>query len=275
VFRIIESYTEAKNAATPSEDGMAASPFYAAVIDGATSTRSVTSGATTADLPGTPGRMAMETIRQCIAGFPPGLTLRQTADWLTEAVRSLWEIYEPLGQRPTASVVLYSAARREVWQVGDCPFLLDGVEYRGAKAVDRLLANLRARTTRRLLAEGRSTDELLATDPGRQAILPYLRAQVRLQNAAPTQRRAFGVVDGSEIPDAHLRVYPLTEGPHSLILASDGYPQLLDTLEATEAHLHELLAADPLCIGPLLGTKGVRPGAASYDDRTYLRLDVE
>ena len=32
------------------------------------------------------------------------------------------------------------------------------------------------------------------------------------------------------------------------------------------------LAADPLCIGALRSTKGLGPGQASFDDRSYLRI---
>ena len=58
----------------------------------------------------------------------------------------------------------------------------------------------------------------------------------------------------------------------SVVLASDGYPRILPTLAASEEALAGLLAADPLCIGPLCGTKGVRPGNVSFDDRAYVRL---
>lgn len=270
-----ESFTQAKSAALPSEDGLAASVYYAAVIDGATSARPASGE--------TPGHMAMATVRQCISGFPPGLTLRQAADWMTEAVRSLWELFHEEGadpnQRPTpcptASVVIYSAARREVWQIGDCPFLLDGIEVRGTKAVDSLLSAWRARTVRRLLSEGMTQEALLANDLGRAAILPYLQRQQRLQNVPSTkQRRAYGVVDGQPIPEEFLRVYPLSPGPHDLVLASDGYPRLFPTLAETEAHLKELLKQDPLCIGPLMGTKGIRPEQDSFDDRTYLKIAI-
>jgi glycerophosphoryl diester phosphodiesterase len=281
-----ESFTQAKSAALPSEDGLAASAYYAAVIDGATSARpaSAHSGSARPTSGETPGRMAMETLQQCISGFPPGLTLRQAADWMTEAVRSLWELFQAEGaapnQRPTpcptASVVIYSVARREVWQIGDCPFLLDDVEHRGAKAVDALLSAWRARTVRRLLAKGMTQEALLQNDPGRAAILPYLQRQQRLQNVEPAlQRRAYGVVDGQPIPEAFLRVYPLSPGRHELVLASDGYPRLFPTLAETEAHLMELLRQDPLCIGPLIGTKGLRPGQDSFDDRTYLKLQID
>jgi len=39
----------------------------------------------------------------------------------------------------------------------------------------------------------------------------------------------------------------------------------------SEELLARLLAEDPLCIGPLKGTKGVALGNVSFDDRAYLR----
>jgi len=61
---------------------------------------------------------------------------------------------------------------------------------------------------------------------------------------------------------------------HTLVLATDGYPVLMPNLKDSEQALHQLLLEDPLCIGPLLGTKGMRPGNKSFDDRTYLKLEI-
>ncbi len=283
MYEVIETFSEAKSTAMPSEDGVAVTVSYAAVIDGATAkTNPDTPQATAETHPDTPqataetpGHLAMTTLRSCIAGFPPGLTATQAAEWMTEAMRALWELYpDDAAARPVASVVLYSDARREVWQIGDCPFLLDGEEHRGAKSIDRLLASWRARATRRLLAAGADPAWVRRTDAGREAIVPLLRRQALLQNADPSRRRSFGVVDGNTIPDTFIRVYPLSPGVHHLVLASDGYPRLFNTWSESETHLHALLQQDPLCIGSLLGTKCVRPGANSFDDRTFLSLKV-
>jgi glycerophosphoryl diester phosphodiesterase len=59
-----------------------------------------------------------------------------------------------------------------------------------------------------------------------------------------------------------------------IILASDGYPELFDTLEETERYLFQMLTKDPLCIHELRGTKGVRPGNQSFDDRSYISFRV-
>jgi hypothetical protein len=278
-MKIIEQFSEAKSTAAPSEDGVAVSRFYAAVIDGATA-HDVKNDLTAE----TPGHRAMRCLCAAVLQLPPECTAFEAVRLLTEAMRSeLPAIDVPTKQRPTASAVIYSDKRGEVWQVGDCPFCYDGREVRGTKEVDRLLSARRAEVTRKLLSAGVEVERLRAEDPGRQAILPYIRSQQRLQNADPKCRRAFGVFDGREIPEAFVHVYRLrdvtsTRGngtTHSLILASDGYPQLLPTLQDTEERLQILLRRDPLCIAELQGTKGVQPGAHSYDDRSYLRLEID
>ncbi|WP_338316492.1 hypothetical protein, partial [Streptomyces bohaiensis] len=110
----------------------------------------------------------------------------------------------------------------------------------------------------------------------RAAIMPLLTRQVRFANADPRQagELAYGTLDGRRVPDGLIRVTTLPLGVHELIIGSDGYPELLGTLSESERNLKILLAEDPLCIGGLAGTKGVAPGNESYDDRSYLRLEL-
>jgi len=75
------------------------------------------------------------------------------------------------------------------------------------------------------------------------------------------------------VPDSLIVVHPLPENVGQVILASDGYPDILPTLVASEAHLARLLTRDPWCVNELRGTKGVAEGQISYDDRAYLRLE--
>ncbi len=71
------------------------------------------------------------------------------------------------------------------------------------------------------------------------------------------------------------RVIVHTVPPHSrLVLASDGYPVLKETLAESEAALKELIQKDPLCFRENKGTKGLVKGNGSFDDRTYIRFDT-
>ena len=184
------------------------------------------------------------------------------------------------------SAVIYSKKRREIWNFGDCCFKINQTMYTHTKTGDKLLSDLRAffnaifnkyvsetekksrlslpdRNERLSLLESLSNEH----DPGRAAILPFLKLYPYLAN----QPGEFGytVLNGGEINASKVSVYPVKEGDR-IILSSDGYPKLFDTLAETEAYLKTLLQADPECVNELRGTKGVAAGMQSFDDRSYL-----
>ncbi len=69
-----------------------------------------------------------------------------------------------------------------------------------------------------------------------------------------------------------MTVYQVHAGDE-IILASDRYPMLQETLQSSEQILPWILAKDVLIIGrPYSSTKGLVPGNVSYDDRTYIRF---
>jgi len=81
------------------------------------------------------------------------------------------------------------------------------------------------------------------------------------------------VLNGFPIHSNHVIILPVPQ--HSqLVLASDGYPVLKDTLAESEAALRELIQKDPLCYRENKGTKGLAKGNDSFDDRTYIRFDT-
>ena len=57
-----------------------------------------------------------------------------------------------------------------------------------------------------------------------------------------------------------------------MILTSDGYPEVKETLRKTEENLKEILINDPGCYKKYLSTKGVKKGQTSFDDGTYVRF---
>lgn len=267
-MKIVEQFSCPKSTATPSEDLVAVTAFYAAVIDGATPKTSCLIGGET------PGHLAAAILGKAIATLPPDISSRDAVDAMTDALAAS----RPTGStsdtvcddRPTASAVIYSVRRREIWQVGDCPFLCGGKEFRNEKEIDHILARRRAGRIRQAIESGHSIESLMTDDPGRRLIQPYITAQVKRQNSLC--RHGFGVLDGTPVPGAYIRIYPIGDEIREIVLASDGYPRLFPTLDATEEYLHRCLASDPLCIGPLLATKGLRPGNLSFDDRSYLRI---
>ena len=83
------------------------------------------------------------------------------------------------------------------------------------------------------------------------------------------------VIDGFHIPREHVRIITLDFRPWQIVLASDGYPFLCPTLAESEQRLQHQRATDPLNISPeFQATKAFHPDFNSFDDRTYIRLDV-
>lgn len=272
-MRIVEQYTQAKSTTTPSEDAVVVNAYFAAVIDGATPKSSFR-------LPGgeTPGHLAARMIAEAIVQLPADVDAHEAIQFISSRMREA-EGYDHMApaDRPIASLVLYSAHRREVWMVGDCQFLLpeNGEAHQPAKRIDALLAAWRRDVDLSLLSRGIMTaHEIALHDPGRRIIQPHISGQVRFQNRADHHPLAYAMLDGQPVPPHLIEVFPLPAHCCRLVLASDGYPRLFSTLQATEQHLQQLLQSDPLCLGPLLGTKGIRPGNVSYDDRSYLSLQL-
>jgi hypothetical protein len=253
------------------EDGIVVTDDHAVVIDGATDNSAQRFDGLTG------GRFAMRAVSEAVGKLPADAdapaAVRQLSAHLADTLPDT-----PLATaRPTASVTLYCAARREIWQIGDVAFWYEGLDPalgRPRKHVDRAAADMRAAVIAAHLAAGADPAELTWHDPGREAIRPLLTRQGALANNPDpgVAQWAYGVIDGREVPGHLITVHPVPAGVREVVIASDGYPMIWPTLAQTEARLAALLGADPLCIGPLRGTKAAAPGANGFDDRAYLRL---
>ena len=192
--------------------------------------------------------------------------------------------------RLTASVIVFSRLRREIWMIGDCQGLITplipgaaasqtspdspapaaGATYlENPKPAEAELAQMRAEEVRRQLAEGKTQEELLRNDTARPAIIPRMIETMRQQNIA------YSVVDGFPIDRHHIRIVSLDFRPWEIVLASDGYPFLCSTLAESERRLRQQRTDDPLNIGPaFLATKAFHPDNNSFDDRSYIRFRI-
>ncbi len=223
----------------------------------------------------------MEVIRASIPRIPADAGVAEATACLTSAIRHCYEahgLYEEAARhaenRMTACAAVYSVHRREVWMIGDCPCRFNGTTYTNPKPADRILAGIRADVLRYRLRKGHSIADLRARDAGREWIRPWLKDQCSFQNADDAGPFGHAVLDGFPVDLSRVRVLPLPADCRELVLASDGYPVLADTLEETERLLARSLAEDPLRIGEHPSTKGVEPGNESFDDRTYLRMKL-
>ncbi len=283
IMKIIESSIIGKKSPEACEDGMVVTNDFIAVIDGSTSK---TPKHLNPDMKN--GRYAMMLISEYIR---EELKSEASVDDFCQGVTAYIynKVYEKLGveerlkehpeERLTASAILYSRTRNEVWMVGDCQAIIDGKLYENGKPYEQEIARKRVE----LIEQGLSPAE------ARKQIEPLL-----IEAMLSGQNQTYTVIDGFPIyregvKIVVLKVNPASSGietyfqehpepvssPNEVVLASDGYPFLKPTLSASEAALAEQIANDPQNIHSFIATKGIVEGNKSFDDRTYIRFSVE
>ena len=225
------------------------------------------------------GLCAMRTITSFIRHMSPTYSCHQFCVSVTRAIRKVYipvwrphkvdviaRLQEHPEERLTASAIVYSRRRREIWLVGDCQCLINGEYFENPKPYEQTLAEMRSKKVRQLLAAGMTTDEILADDQARASVIPRMLQEMRNQNVT------YPVIDGFPIPEHLVPIITLNFQPQEIVLASDGYPFLCPTLEASEARLQQQRIDDPLNIGQFKATKGFIKGNNSFDDRSYIRF---
>lgn len=288
-MKIIESSIKGKKSPEACEDGMVVTDDFIAVIDGSTSK---TPKHLNPDMKN--GRYAMMLISEYIR---EELKADASVDEFCQGVTAYIynKVYEKLGveerlkkhpeERLTASAILYSRIRNEVWMVGDCQAIIAGKLYENGKPYEEKIARKRVE----LIAQGLSPAE------ARKQIEPLL-----IEAMLSGQNQTYTVIDGFPIYREGVKVVSVSDSssvqdsvpasdsvpcsdsasasgtiPSSsseIVLASDGYPFLKPTLAASEAALAEQIANDPQNIHSFIATKGIVEGNKSFDDRTYIRF---
>ena len=288
-MKIIESSIIGKKSQEACEDGMVVTDDFIAVIDGSTSK---TPKHLNPDMKN--GRYAMMLISEYIR---EELKADASVDEFCQGVTAYIynKVYEKLGveerlkehpeERLTASAILYSRTRNEVWMVGDCQAIIAGKLYENGKPYEEKIARKRVE----LIEQGLSPAE------ARKQIEPLL-----IKAMLSGQNQTYTVIDGFPIYREGVKVVSVSDSssvqdsvpapdsvpcsdsasasdtiPSSsseIVLASDGYPFLKPTLAASEAALAEQIANDPQNIHSFIATKGIVEGNKSFDDRTYIRF---
>lgn len=297
-MKIIESSIIGKKSPEACEDGMVVTDDFIAVIDGSTSK---TPKHLNPDMKN--GRYAMMLISEYIR---EELKADASVDDFCQGVTAYIynKVYEKLGveerlkrhpeERLTASAILYSRTRNEVWMVGDCQAIIAGKLYENGKPYEEKIARKRVE----LIEQGLSPAE------ARKQIEPLL-----IKAMLSGQNQTYTVIDGFPIYREGVKVVSVSDScsvqnsvsssdscsvqdtvscsdsvsasdtiPSSsseIVLASDGYPFLKPTLAASEAALAEQIANDPQNIHSFIATKGIVEGNKSFDDRTYIRFSPE
>lgn len=277
-MKVIESKIEGKKSPESCEDGLVVTADFIAVIDGSTSK---TPHHLSPDMKN--GRYAMVLISEYIQHeLKPESTVEDFCEGVTSYIYN--KVYRQQGieeqmqahpeERLTASAILYSKAKNEVWMVGDCQAIIGGKLYENNKPFEEIVARRRVELIRR----GFTPQE------ARKTIEPLL-----IQAMLEGQNKTYTVIDGFPIYQKGVKVVSLnapqknveTDVADSLplptkeiVLASDGYPFLKPTLTESEEALAHLLAYDPQCTHEFIATKGIVVGNKSFDDRTYIRFQI-
>lgn len=278
-MKIIESSIIGKKSPEACEDGMVVTDDFIAVIDGSTSK---TPKHLNPDMKN--GRYAMMLISEYIwEELKADASVDDFCQGVTAYIYN--KVYEKLGveerlkehpeERLTASAILYSRTRNEVWMVGDCQAIIDGKLYENGKPYEQEIASKRVE----LIEQGLSPAE------ARKQIEPLLiKAMLSGQNQTytvidgfPIYREGVKVVsvpasDSVPCSDSASASDTIPSSSSEIVLASDGYPFLKPTLAASEAALAEQIANDPQNIRSFIATKGIVEGNKSFDDRTYIRF---
>jgi glycerophosphoryl diester phosphodiesterase len=274
-MKIIERYVESKTGDPElCEDGIVVTENFIAVIDGVTNKSHFSFQSKS------PGRIARDLIQEAIEVLDPATNAWDALAEINSRVYSWyekWGVLEEMRRAPaircTASLVLYSRVQKELWFIGDCQALLNGVPYQPQKNADRVFGELRALLIYAELAQGKTEKELLQHDTSRERILDLLKIQTNLQNTSPENEFSYYVIDGFPCgAPQRIVLVPADRPSGEIILASDGYPRLFPTLAETENYLAQVLEEDPLCYKKYRTTKGCYGNNRSYDDRSYIRF---
>lgn len=294
-MKIIESSIIGKKSQEACEDGMVVTDDFIAVIDGSTSK---TPKHLNPDMKN--GRYAMMLISEYIR---EELKADASVDDFCQGVTAYIynKVYEKLGveerlkehpeERLTASAILYSRTRNEVWMVGDCQAIIAGKLYENGKPYEQEIAGKRVELIEQGLspAEARKQIEPLlikAMFSGQNQTytvidgFPIYREGVKVvsvldfcsvQNSVSSSD-SCSVQDTVSCSDSVSASDTIPSSSSEIVLASDGYPFLKPTLAASEAALAEQIANDPQNIHSFIATKGIVEGNKSFDDRTYIRF---
>lgn len=288
-MKIIESSIIGKKSQEACEDGMVVTDDFIAVIDGSTSK---TPKHLNPDMKN--GRYAMMLISEYIR---EELKADASVDDFCQGVTAYIynKVYEKLGveerlkehpeERLTASAILYSRTRNEVWMVGDCQAIIDGKLYENGKPYEQEIARKRVELIEQGLspAEARKQIEPLLIEAmlsGQNQTytvidgFPIYREGVKVVSVSDSSSVQDSVPASDSVPcsDSASASDTIPSSSSEIVLASDGYPFLKPTLAASEAALAEQIANDPQNIRSFIATKGIVEGNKSFDDRTYIRF---
>jgi protein phosphatase 2C-like protein len=272
-MEVIEQLIQSKTG-DPStcEDAIFINDHFVAVIDGATSVAKQKYEGKLA------GQIAKDILLESLEKLSADGTAQESMVQLDKAITDWYKehgLYEHARENPRlrcfASAVIFSKKRRQVWMLGDCQVMIDKELISNRKFVDLLFEDLRSFILEAEVMKGKTIDELIVNDPGRELVMPLIAQQTIFQNS---ENKAFGFdcFDGFFNSSHKIKIIDVPTDSKDIILATDGYPKLYPTLSESENALQKLLEEDPLCFRQNKQVRAFPKGAVSFDDRAYIRV---
>lgn len=260
-MRVVEKYINSKSGdISKCEDGLFYNDHFVVVVDGVTSKEKLSKEGLTG------GYIAKEVILNKVKAFDKSIKSSEALNELSYALSK----EKHLGVK--ATVVIYSDFYKEIWIYGNCQIMINGKRKKYETKVDKLFSTLRSFVIFKLLAEGIEEQELLVKDTSREEILSYLKTQSIFENEE--EEFGYAVLNGDNDDISKMSILKVNSGDE-VIIASDGYPLVYNSLKKSEKYLRDILRKDPLCYKKFKSTKGVYKGNISYDDRTYVKFYID
>lgn len=265
---IIEEFTKSKFAdEKKNEDGLFYNDSFVVVIDGVTSKSNELYDGLTG------GVWAKEIIKKTFCKFNGDESIECIINEIQNEIHKV--VVESKIHSISASAIIYSKKYDMIWSIGDCQCLVDKKLYNSNKELEGIAIQARKMAIHALLLNGYTEEQLLQKDASREAIMPLLKLQSSFANV--NDKYGYAILNGDIQKNQYIidNVYKIdTKGSTEIVMSSDGYFSLYDTLEKTEKQLALDLQNDPLCFKNNFATKGKYFGTDSFDDRTYVRFKI-
>lgn len=263
-MRVREAHTLARSPHFPNLDRIYVSGSIAAVVDGATPKTTQASAGT---------EPFLDIVMGCLDALTctPSSAVEFLADLWSKS-RSLIDDAAPASAMPSATIAVIAAARGEVWRIGDPWVVIDGEPLAPRAEREAVVARERSARTHSLLAAGATIDDLRANDRARESLAEDLRALSGWRNSPCGT--GFGALDPLPPAERYVEVWGIPDGPCRIVLATDGYLGGHASLPEAEDDLAARIQRDPLMIEDPPATKGVQMDARSFDDRSFISVDM-
>ena len=271
---IVEKYIKGKeNIEEKCEDGLVITNDYIAVIDGVTAKGKMLWDNNSS------GVFVKELLVKAIGSIKSNLNAQECMKYLNSLITAeyiKYDRYEIVKKHPEerlqANLVMFNIKKNEIWIWGDCQVLVNNKIFHKEKKTDKILSEVRSLFIDLELKNGKTIEDIKKNDSGREYILPLLKQSIKYNNTVGEY--GCNVLDGFDIIAENIEIIKVDKNSQ-IVLASDGYPFLMNTLKKSEEKLKEILEKDPLLIHMYKSTKGLKEENISYDDRTYIRFIVE